>query len=209
MDDVYSKITAIARQSDIEGMSLQELADKAGLKYRSQAKHYKEKAEKDGLLVRNSLGKLVPAPSANAPSMITLPVMGEANCGPALSYANDTVTGSLSFSQSILRRQLSRHAFAVRARGNSMDMANINGNPINDGDLAIVEPLDWAMAADKDYVLSVIDGVANIKRLHIDAPNRRIILRSESRDIFEDIIIGVEDIYMYKIAGRVIAVVKG
>lgn len=209
MDDIYSRLTAIAKQTDIEEFSLQELADKIGLKYRSQAKHYKEKAEKDGLLVRNSVGKLVPAPSANAPSLITVPIIGDANCGPALSYANDTVTGSLSFSPSILRRPLSRNAFAVRARGNSMDRASINGMSINDGDVAIVEPIEWAAAAEKDYVLSVIDGVANIKKLHIDAPNQRIILRSESRDIFEDIIIGAEDLYMYRIAGRVIAVVKG
>lgn len=209
MDDVWTKLVAFAGQKDIDSIALSELAKQLGLKHRSQAKHYKEKAEKDGLLVRNSLGRLLPAPTSTNPSLITLPVMGEANCGPASLIASDQITGTISFSPSTLKHKLSNGAFAVKAVGNSMNQANINGKALEDGDVAIINPSTWGNAADGDYILSVIDGVANIKKLKLDTQNRRVILKSESTDdFFEDIILSAEDLYMYIISGNVVDVVK-
>ena len=52
--------------------------------------------------------------------------------------------------------------------------------------------------------------MANIKKLRLDAQNRRIVLKSESTDdLFEDIILDAEDLYMYTISGSVVDVVKG
>jgi SOS-response transcriptional repressor LexA len=210
MDDIWTKLTALAGRTDIEALPLSEIAKRLGLAHRSQAKHYRDKAEKDGLLVRNSLGKLVPSPSDKNPSLVTLPVMGEANCGPALLFAHDEITGTVSFSPSTFKRKLRPGAFAVKTVGNSMNNANINNKTIEDGDMAVVEPLTWNHAAEGEYVLSVIDGMANIKRLHLDVAHKRIVLKSESRDdIFEDIILDAEDLYMYTLSGRVIDVIKG
>jgi len=210
MNDVWTKLIALAGQNDIDSAPLSVLAKQLDLKHRSQAKHYKEKAEKDGLLVRNSLGRLLPAPTSDAPSLITLPVMGEANCGPATSIAQDHITGTISFSPSSLKRKLNDGAFAVKTVGGSMNRSNINGKSLEDGDIAIVSPKTWSNVADGEYVLSVIDGMANIKRLRLDAQNRRVILQSESSDdLFEDIILDAEDLYMYTISGSVVDVVKG
>ena len=208
MDDTWSKIVALAGQVDIDNLTLNELATRLGVKHRSQAKHYKTKAEDDGLLVRNSLGRLVPAPTDNNPSLITLPVVGEANCGPASIYANDQIVGTVSISPSTLKRKLRDGAFAVKAVGDSMNNSKINGKALEDGDLAVVEPVDWSNTADGDYVLSVIDSVANIKKLQLDSVNHRVILKSESRELFEDIVIQAEDLYMYSISGRVVDIVK-
>lgn len=209
MDDVWTKLIALAGQSDIDSAPLSELARQLGLKHRSQAKHYKEKAEKDGLLVRNSLGRLLPAPTIDSPSLITLPVMGEANCGPASLLAQEQITGTISFSPSSLRRRLNEGAFAVKAVGSSMNRSSINGKALEDGDIAIINPTSWSNASDGEYILSVIDGMANIKKLRLDAQNRRIVLKSESTDdLFEDIILDAEDLYMYTISGSVVDVVK-
>ncbi|MGB4758706.1 MAG: S24 family peptidase [Candidatus Saccharimonadales bacterium] len=208
MDDVWSKLVALAGQLDIDEMTLGEMASRLGLKHRSQARHYKVKAEQDGLLVRNSLGRLVPAPSKDNPSMITLPVMGAANCGPASLYATDQISGTINLSPSAFRRRLKEGSFAVKAIGDSMNNASVNDKTLEDGDFAVIEPASWGMAADGDYILSVIDEVANIKKLRLDPMNQRIILKSESREFFEDIVIHADDLYMYTISGKVVDVIK-
>lgn len=89
-----------------------------------------------------------------------------------------------------------------------MNAANIAGKTLEDGDYAIVEPVTWQNTLDGDYVLSVLDGLGNIKRVKIDTTERRIVLRSESEAFQEDIIIDAYDLELYSIAGRVIDVVK-
>lgn len=209
MDDVWSKIIALSSKTDIERITLSQLATLLGLKFRSQAKHYKEKAIADNLIVRNTTGRLVPAPSKDTKSVITIPVMGAANCGPATTLALNEVTGSISISPSVIKKKAGEGYFAVMAIGDSMNRANIKGENLEDGDYAIIEPTVWHDAADGDYVLSIIDEVTNIKKMKIDSENQRIVLHSESADYIDDIIIAAEDLFAYRIAGRVVGVVKG
>jgi SOS-response transcriptional repressor LexA len=208
-EDIQSKILSLVDAGLINRMTYGEIASKLGLKYRSQPKHYIEKMLNDGLLLRDKAGGLMRTPSSDARSLISLPVMGEANCGIATIYADNEVCGVIHVSPASLSNQsLKKGSFAVKASGDSMNNSNINGKSINDGDFAIIAPTEWSYAADGDYILSVIDGMGNIKRLRLDPENSRIILKSESRDYFDDIIIHIEDLYMYQIAGRVVDVIK-
>jgi len=210
MQDVQSKILSLVDSGAINDMSFGDIAAKLGLKYRSQSKHYIEKMVNDGILLRAKDGRLIKQPSHEARSLFSFPVLGEANCGIPTIYANNEVQGVLHVSPSSLSTAvLKKGTFAVKASGNSMNEANIHGKSLNDGDFAVISPTEWSLAADGDYILSVIDGMGNIKRLRLDPENSRIILKSESRDYFDDIIIHIEDLYMYQIAGRVIDVVKG
>lgn len=209
METPTDKLIALASTARIHTLSFGEIAERIGVKHRSQAQYYLKKLIDDGELIRKSTGEIVVTPSEQHPSLITLPVFGSANCGPATLYAEGEISEVIHVSPSLLKRRLRRDAFAVKASGDSMNAASISGKSLEDGDYAIIEPVTWQNTLDGDYVLSVIDGLGNIKRVKIDTAQGRVILRSESREFREDIIIDTLDIDLYSIAGRVVDVVKG
>jgi SOS-response transcriptional repressor LexA len=99
--------------------------------------------------------------------------------------------------------------FAVKAVGNSMNQALVNGESINDGDYVIVDNKQRSIEEyNNKYVLSVISGMSNIKRLVIDRLNDRIQLLSESSDSYPPIYIHEEDFGEYMVNGLVTDVVK-
>ena len=100
-----------------------------------------------------------------------------------------------------------RNTFAIRAVGSSKNKANINGKNIEDGDLVIIGPEDKNVQS-SDYVLSVIDGMANIKRILIDLGHEQITLMSESTQHFPPIYISIHEIDRYVLSGKVIQVIK-
>lgn len=209
MDTPTDKLLALANTAQLRDLSYGEIAEKIGVKYRSQAKHYLDKLIDDGLLLRRHDGSITRMPDVDRPSLMSLPVYGSANCGPATLYADGAITEVIHISPSLLKRKLRPDAFAVKAEGDSMNAANIAGKTLEDGDYAIVEPTTWHNTLDGEYVLSVIDGMGNIKRVHLDALKQRVVLRSESKEFREDIIISAYDLDLYSISGRVVDVVKG
>jgi SOS-response transcriptional repressor LexA len=209
MDTPQDKLLALASTTQINSLTFSEIASRIGVKHRSQAQYYIEKLVGEGQLIRKKTGEIVPAPSEHKPSLITLPVFGSANCGPATMYATGEISEVIHVSPSLLKRRLRQNAFAVKAKGDSMTAANISGKTLEDGDYAVVEPVTWQNTLDGDYVLSIIDGLGNIKKVAIDSENQRVVLSSESREFREDIIVDAQDIELYSIAGRVVDVVKG
>mgnify|MGYP001615933644 FL=1 len=137
--------------------------------------------------------------------LISVPILGSANCGPATIYAEQNIEGYLKISGKLLSRK--KNIFAIKASGYSMNKANINGERIEDGDYVIVDP-KYQNFKNGDYVLSAIDGVANIKRYFNDKENKRIILLSESSASFSPIFIHYDDLDGYLINGKVIQVIK-
>lgn len=208
MEVANEKLLALAHTGRLGQMSYGEIAERIGAKYRSQVQYYMGKLIDEGRLIRRTNGDIVVAPSDALPSLVSLPVYGSANCGPATLYANGEITEVIHVSPSLLRKRLRRGVFAVRAVGDSMNAANIVGKTLEDGDYAVIEPMSWRDTLDGDYILSVIDGLGNIKRVSIDAMNHRIILRSESTEFREDIVVDGHDLDLYSIAGRVVDVVK-
>ena len=59
---------------------------------------------------------------------------------------------------------------------------------------------------DGDYVVSIIDGMANIKKYRLDKANERIVLLSESTKDYAPIFIHRDD--DFRISGKVLDVVK-
>jgi hypothetical protein len=57
--------------------------------------------------------------------------------------------------------------------------------------------------------VSRFDGMNNLKKLHIDRPNRRVVLLSESTDDYPPIIIDEQDMDYYAIEGVAVDIVKG
>jgi SOS-response transcriptional repressor LexA len=99
--------------------------------------------------------------------------------------------------------------FVVRAVGSSMNRADIAGDAIDDGDYVVVD----RQVGDKKslhgkYVLSLIDGAANIKKFVLQAKSDMITLVSESSQNFSPIFIHQDDFADYTVAGRIVRVLK-
>jgi SOS-response transcriptional repressor LexA len=100
-----------------------------------------------------------------------------------------------------------KEIYALRAVGDSMNRASIRGQNIETGDFVIIDS-GFSTLNTGDYVVSLIDGLANIKRLFKDPKHDRILLISESEEFYPPIIIAVTDFVDYHPVGRVIDVVK-
>ena len=162
MNPIQEKILLLARTTDLESTRRVDLVDLLGCKYPSQVTHHMNQLIKSGDLVRVA-GKLVPAMKSVA-GYLTIPVMGEADCGEATRYADGRIIDSLVVSPSVVTAKRPDRLYALIARGDSMNSARVQGKTIEDGDYVIVDKLDAYEPQDNDIVVSNIGGLANVKR---------------------------------------------
>lgn len=148
----------------------------------------------------------VESPYANTVGLdsISLPIVGSANCGPADIFAEQNIEGYLKVSKSLLNRR--DGLFVIRASGDSMNNADFFGKTIENGDFVIID----SMAQDAkhgDYVLSIIDGCANLKRFIVDRNGSKMLIsESKSKKDYKPIFLHEEDDFM--INGKIISVIK-
>lgn len=135
--------------------------------------------------------------------MLAVPILGSANCGVATMIAEERAEGYLKISSSLLKEH--QGIFALKAAGDSMNMADIDGKEIENGDYVIIAP-QYGQPRNGDYILSVIDGSANIKQFVFDEKNNHVVLLSKSTKEYDPIFIHPDD--DYHINGRVVQVVK-
>ncbi len=211
---IQRAILEIGEQYNLRSLTLRELGAKievlTGLSvdHPQRIKHHVDQLMRKGLLHYEAGSNILKSKSriqSAAGSLISIPIFGAANCGDAAVIADQSIEGHVRISSSLVNRK--DNLFAVRAVGTSMNAANIAGESIEDGDFVIIDPTDKNVQ-DGDYVLSVIDGMANIKKITLRGDY--IALVSESRNNFPPIYISREDIATdsYLINGKVIRVVK-
>src|SRR3989344_884958 len=206
---IQEKLLRIATTKDLGKLSLRKIGELIGEKESPQKiKHHLLQLEKNGLLNINRSDRIIvktgPGLIHNS-RLISVPILGSANCGPATIYAEQNIEGYLRVSGKILSRK--KDVFAIQASGYSMNKANVNGECIEDGDYVVVDP-KYNLIKNGDYVLSIIDGVANIKRFFKDTSNKRIILLSESSAGYPPIFIHFDDLDRYLVNGKIIQVIK-
>jgi len=206
---VQEKILRLSNRKNIGKLSLREIGRLIGQSGQPQKiKHHLLQLEKKGLLILNRAvqraEKTKPGKISNT-SLIAVPVLGSANCGPATIYADQNIEGYLRISGRLLSRK--KDIFAIKTSGYSMNKANINGESVEDGDYVVVDP-KYNHLKNGDYVLAVIDGVATIKRYFKDMANRRIILLSESSASFSPIFIHFREASSFIVNGKIIQVIK-
>ncbi len=120
---------------------------------------------------------------------IAIPVLGEANCGDATIFAKENFEGYIKVSKNILKA--GKNLLAIKASGNSMNKADINGLNIEDGDYVIVDTKKQPQ--NNNYILAIVDNCANIKKLIIDSRNKVLSLISESTEKHPIIFIHEDD----------------
>ncbi len=208
MHDLQKKLVKLAKSEDIGSYGYRRLGEKIGVDHPQKVKHHLQKLLNDGHLVRGVGGEIhASSPGSMTGKMANIPILGLANCGQPLAYADDTTHGYLQLSPSLVSAKRLEDIFAIKATGDSMNKANIKGQCINEGDYVLVDS-STEVPNDGDYVVSSIEGLANIKKFRRDEANQMIALVSESTKDRPPIMLHPGDTDSYRIHGRVVQVIK-
>jgi len=205
MHVIQEKLLRLLQKGSLQGLTLREIGNLVEEKSAQKVKHHLEQLAKKNFIVVDGKTKTVTlAPQKSADGLlISLPIVGAANCGvPTIDAIEDTV-GFLKVSKSLVPK--TKNIFVLVAEGSSMNKASIKGKTIEDGDFVIVDSTQ-RQPENGHYIVSVVDGMANIKKFIRDTKNRRIILESESTQNHLPIYIHEDD--QYQVSGRVIEVIK-
>lgn len=213
MHPIQEKLLCIAKENKLGDMTLREMGALIGEKSPQKIKHHLNQLEIKGLIkidkIKGIIEKTQPGWAKGLLDktirILSIPIVGTANCGPARLFAETNFEGFLKVSSKLIGRSNANGIFAIKADGPSMNRADVNGKRIEDGDYLIIDSNDKD-AHTGDIVLSIIDNMANIKRFVDDRENNQIILMSASTQNFAPIHIHPDDNYI--INGKVIGVVK-
>lgn len=212
---VYDFIVSYSQEHGVSP-SLEEIAGHFDfLQYPSSAHYHVKKLQDEGYLEREpnkqrSIGIYAnrevktPVFKKIGVDAVRIPVLGAANAGPATLLAEENVTGYLKVSRGALNRR--DGVFALRVEGDSMNRAKIGGKNLEEGDFVLIDS-EYRTPRNGDYVLSVIDGHANLKKFERDQKTGDVMLVSESNNPkHKPIYISSEDDFM--INGKIISVMK-
>ena len=215
MHIIQQKLLGLAEKKNLGRMTLREIGVFIGETSPQKVKHHLAQLEKKGFITVNKMEQTIETTKQQGTTaksglrganLLSIPILGAANAGPAMVFANANIEGYLRVSSSLLeQRRVGHRLFALKVDGPSMNMAVINGKKIDDGDYVIIDSEDRE-AMNDDIVLSVIEGMANIKKYYVDKENNQILLMSDSTHDFPAIHIHENDDFM--INGKVVGVIK-
>jgi SOS-response transcriptional repressor LexA len=208
MHKIQKKILDLALKGQLNNIGLRQLGRYLHEKYPANVKHHLLQLYSKGLVdISRKSGKLTVAARSTVSkkdSFMNVPILGSANCGEAVDYADECIEGYLRISKNLYKSK--RINFAIRAEGNSMNNADIGGATIDDGDYVLIDAQD-RQPQKGDYVLSVIDDVANIKKFSRNDQGQ-VVLLSESNKDLPPIFIDPVDDSNYFVNGKVVGVLK-
>lgn len=207
MHPIQQKILDLSKTKDVLELGIRPLGREIGINQPQLVKHHLLQLQKKGLIKaksREDIRQVLQHSSALQPNFVQIPVVGAANCGPATLIAEEHVEEYITVSESLLKKK--NNVFALVAKGDSMNKANVNGNNIEENDYVLVDS-DQRSPNPGDYILSVINGCANIKR-YARTKDGNIALLSESDTTRQPIYIGEDDQSEFVVNGKVIQVIK-
>jgi len=217
MHIIQQKLLTLSKSENLAKMSLREMAAAIDMPEESpqKIKHHIEQLQKKGFITINR-EKGVMTKSSLLPSMskgllettgqvFSIPILGTANCGPATLYAEENFQGFLRVSSKLIGRSRPSGLYAVRADGNSMNRADINGRKIEDGDFVIVDSNN-KNAHSNDIVIAIIDNKATVKRFINDSANEQVVLIADSSFNYDPIYLHSSDDFI--ISGKVVSIIK-
>lgn len=207
MHIIQQKLLRLISEKNIDGMKLREIGEEINETHPQKIKHHLNQLKEKGLIIHNKLKGVVSRLDINnnrTDTLLSIPILGSANCGPANLYSDENYEGCLKISSKLVRNK--NKLFAVKAIGNSMNKAKINSKAIKEGDYVIVDSENTS-PNNGDYVLTILDGVCNIKKFSQNKKAGHIILTSESSQEYPPIIIHLNEVDSF-INGKVVDVIK-
>jgi repressor LexA len=211
MHPTQEKLLKLTDQKNIGHLTLREIGALIGEKQPQAIKHHLSQLERKGFIVidkkKKTIVRVGPRSdghrNADASLFVSIPILGSANCGPATIFADENIEGYLKISKRLVSGFKSM--FAIKADGNSLNRAKIGGKQVETGDYVLIDS-SRGTPKDGDYVLSIIDGLATIKKYRLDKKNDRIALLSESSQDYAPIFIHEDD--DFRVNGTAVEVVK-
>lgn len=204
MHQIQEQLLNLLEIENLSGMSLREIGAHIGENSAQKIKHHLTQLSKRGFITYAPKQKIIRKnPKVSKDGFISIPIVGGANCGPATIFAEENIQGHLKISKGLL--PTGNKLFILRAGGDSLNRAQINGKNIEDGDFVVVDSAQRTPQFGT-YIVAIIDDLANIKRFISDPPNKRIILKSESTSEYLPIYIHEND--ECEISGTVVDVIK-
>lgn len=211
MHILQQKILQLASQTDIAKIGLRKLGNQIGEAHPQKVKHHLEQLIKNGHLFEDKKTKSIKTARSVAlktSAFFNLPILGSANCGPADIFADENIQGYLKVSPSVVNRKNCDGLFIVKAVGDSMNKASgLKSGPIENGDYVVIDSKK-NNPQNGDYVLSIIEDTANLKRFYFDKKNNQIALVSESSLNIPPIYIHADDFEKYMVNGTIEKVIK-
>lgn len=198
MHVTQKKILQLSKQVDLEQLTLRRIGELIGESHPQSVKYHLDQLEKKGLIR-----------AKNDETLLSIPVMGNANAGPATFLAEDNIERVLRVSRRLCPTQIEKKVqtgdvFALEAVGDSMNRAaGIPGGTVDEGDYVLVDRSTRSPRSG-NYIVSIIDGAANIKRFVHGGD--KVLLLSESSAKYPPIIIHPDDDYY--VAGKIVQVLK-
>lgn len=206
MHTIQEKILQKVDHGGLNNLTLRQIGELVGEKFPQKIKHHLNQLEKKGLIKIDKDSKSITRASSGtnkATGLVSVPIVGTANCGPATIFATENIQGYIKISKNILKK--CQNIFAIRAQGLSMNKALVDGKTIEDGDYLIIDA-GRRTPRTGEIVLSVIDDMANVKRYIWDEKNNQVVLASDSTQNIPPIFIHEDDSFM--VNGTVIQVIK-
>lgn len=217
MNSIRTSLKNLAEEVDLSTLSLREIGRRIGLEGEKNHPetiryHWRKLFEAGEVPVlydgrsnlRRSSSVDRTAVLGDQAKLVSIPIFGRADCGPATKVAEQEDLGTLRISSTLLHTRDYSSLYALQAAGDSMNRAVVDGRTINDGDYVIVDRR-LTSPQNGDCVVAVVDGLANIKRFYREKD--RITLLSESTEQFDPIFIHPEDQSDSLIGGKVVQVV--
>lgn len=203
---LQQKLLKLVDKQNIGTLTLREIGELVGDDSPQKIKHHLGQLEKKGFIkIDRENDKIEKAGVFNTGSsqLLAVPILGTADCGPATFYAEDNHEGYLKLSKKFLGKN--KGVYAIRASGGSMNRAMVSGKTIEDGDYVLVDS-EYDEPQDNDVVVSVIEGVANIKKFRWDPDLGRVALVSVSTHHYPPIFLHEDD--DFQVVGKVVQVIK-
>lgn len=181
MHYIQQKILGLADNLNLKRDGLRQIGRLLGEAHPFKISYHLKKLEENGFIkIDKKTGAINRLKNENPQKglFLAIPVLGSANCGEANIFAEENLEGYIKVSKKIIKA--GDGFLAIRASGNSMNRANINGQNIGNGDYVIVDTKKQPKT--NDYVLAIIDNCANIKKMILNSKDKIISLVSESTE---------------------------
>ncbi len=156
--------------------TLDEIRKYMGYKNTSSVQRHIEPLIKKGYLVNQDNKSRSLKIAGDTEEILNIPLVGNIACGKPI-YADENIEAYIPYSRQKTRYSQSE-LFFLRAVGDSMDEANIKGNPINDGDYVLVHVQNCADLGQP--VVALIGDEATIKIFSKDPEKGAYVLMPKS-----------------------------
>ncbi len=184
-----------------EAPTLAEIQDAVGIKTKRGVAKHLDALEKKGYIYRNGKTRGISLDTPINSGMYDIPILGYANAGQPLVYAEEEMVGSLKVDKEMLPD--SKELFALIVKGDSMNKRLINNVSVADKNFVVIDKS--SQFRDGDVVLAVIDNAATLKTFKRGS-NSVILYPESSNPIHTPIYLREDSDAM--INGKVVAVLE-